>query len=139
MNKAAVHNLNEERSVGFINYKIHLRGKTMLEIFIKKYGNQQKHRFVRKLTQDIKGNLKPAQEVKQIKMQWKEKIRVNQVWYDLLEKLKKEELPGLFTSKAEIKRYLLLNIDDDTKNKQISDVTYVRISCMSLKPTAAVF
>ena len=89
-------------------------------------------------------------------MQWKEKIKANQdetdsekeksclkeesTKYDLLEKLKKEDIPGQFTNEDEIKRYLLHQVDDETKNKHMYEgVRYARISCMSLKPTAAVF
>ena len=89
-------------------------------------------------------------------MQWKEKIKAHQVKthsdkeksclkeestkYNLLEKLKKEDIPGPFTNEDEIKRYLLHQVEDDIKNKHMYDeVRYARISCMSLKPTAAVF
>ena len=40
LNRAAIHNLNEERSVGFINYKIHIRGKQCLELSSKKIINK---------------------------------------------------------------------------------------------------
>ena len=66
------------------------------------------------------------------------KRRVNKV--NFLEKLKKEDIPGPFTNEDEIKRYLLHQVDDDTKNKCMYDeVRYARISCMSLKPTAVFF
>ena len=64
------------------------------------------------------------------------KRRVNKVQY--FKKLKKEVTPGPFTSENEIKRYLLHQVDDDTKNKRMYDeVRYARISWISLKPTAA--
>ena len=37
-NKAQVHNLNEERSVGFINYELATRGKNHIEAASKKNG-----------------------------------------------------------------------------------------------------
>ena len=65
------------------------------------------------------------------------KLRVNKVWS--FRKIK-EDITGPFTNEDEIKRYLLHQIDDDRKNKHMYDeVRYARISCMSLKPTAAVF
>ena len=99
---------------------------------------------------------KPSKEIKDTKMQWKEKIKAHQdetysdkeksclkeesTKYDLLEKLKKEDISGPFTIEDEIKRYLLHHVDDDTKNKRIYDeVRYAGISYMLLKPTAAVF
>ena len=36
LNQAPVHNLNEERSVGFINYELEIRGKKHLESASKK-------------------------------------------------------------------------------------------------------
>ena len=36
LNKVAVHNLNEERSVGFVNYEVHIRGKHCLEAAYRK-------------------------------------------------------------------------------------------------------
>ena len=60
--------------------------------------------------------------------------------YILLEKFKKEDIPGPFTNEDEIKRYLLHQVDDDTKHKHMyGKIRYARISFMSLKPTAAVF
>ena len=52
----------------------------------------------------------------------------------------RKDIPEPFTNEDEIKRYLLHQVDDDTKIKHMYDeVRYARISCMSLKPTAAVF
>ena len=103
----------------------------------------------------IKKFRKPSKEIKDIKMQWKEKIKAHQdeTYSDkeksclkkestkyLLEILKKEDIPGPFTSEDEIKRYLLHQIDDDTKNKRVYDkVRYARISCIPRKTTAAAF
>ena len=67
---------------------------------------------------EIKKFQKSSKEVKDIKMQWKEKIKDHQdetysdqeksclkedsTKYDLLEKLKKEDIPGPFTNEDEI-------------------------------------
>ena len=98
---------------------------------------------------------KPSKEIKDTKMQWKEKIKAHQdetysdkeksclkeesTKYDLLGTLKKEDIPGPFTCEDEIKIYLLHQVDDATKNNPMHDeVRYARISCMPLKLTAAV-
>ena len=98
---------------------------------------------------------KSTKEMKYIKMQWKEKINAHQektysnkeksclkddsTKYDILEILKKEGTPGPYTNEDKLKRYLLLKVDDDMKNKCISDkVKYARISCISLEPIVAV-
>ena len=104
---------------------------------------------------EIKKFRKPSKGIKDIKMQWKEKIKAHQdeiysdkeksclkkesTKYYLLEKLKREDIPGPFTSEDEIKRYLLHQVDNDTKNKRMYDkVRYARILCIPRKPTAAV-
>ena len=79
-------------------------------------------------------------------MQWKEKIKAHQdktyldkekscpkeesTKHDLLEKFKKEDIPGPFTSENEIKRHLLHQVDDDTKNNY-DEVRYAKISCVT--------
>ena len=47
------------------------------------------------------------------------KRRVNKVQSFILEKLKKEDIPGPFTNEDEIKRYLLHQVEDDIKNKHM--------------------
>ena len=88
---------------------------------------------------------KPSKEIKDTKMQWKEKIKAHQdetysdkeksclkeesTKYDLLGTLKKEDIPGPFTCEDEIKIYLLHQVDDATKNNPMHDeVRYARIS-----------
>lgn len=105
LNQAVVHNLNEERSVGFINYEIHIlvRGKQCLESVSKKMVINKSMDLLEKAEpKEIRKLRKPVQE---IKMQWKEKIKAHEAEaytekentclkeestkYDLLEKLKK--------------------------------------------------
>ena len=105
---------------------------------------------------EMKKFRKPALEIKQIKLQWKETIKTHQqdaytekeksclkdesTKYELLEKLKNEIVPGPFTNEEEIRNYLECDLDDDEKNKRMYDeVKFAKISCMSLKPTASVF
>ena len=87
-------------------------------------------------------------------MQWKEKVKVHQdktyldkeksclkeesTKHDLIEKFKKEDIPGPFTSENEIKRHLLHQVDDDTKNNCMMKSDMQKFH-MSLKPAAAVF
>ena len=129
----------------------------MLRVSFQKNDHQQKHNLLETSEPvETKKFQKHSKEIKDIKMQWKEKIKAHQdeaysdkeksclkeesTKYSLLQKLKKEDIPEPFTNEDEIKRYLLHQVDDDTKNKQMYDeVRYARISCMSLKPTAAVF
>ena len=157
LNQVPVHNLNEERSVGFINYELNIRGKQCLESASKKMIlNKGKDLLQGKQPDEMKKFRKPAIQIKEIKLQWKSKIKAHQqeaysekeksclksesTRYELLEMLKKEDIPGPFTSETEIREYIVTASEDSEKNKRMyNEVKYARISCMSLKPTASVF
>jgi hypothetical protein len=100
--------------------------------------------------------VKPAAEIKEIKMEWKEKVKeqqklgmdekdtanlkVESVKYELLESLKSQDVPGPFTHSTEVIDYGKLPLDDKIKNKRMyNEVKFARLTSMSLKPTAAVF
>ena len=71
-----MYNLNEERSMGFINYKIHIRGKQCLEPASKKMIINKSIDLLETSEQvQIKKFRKSS---KNIKMQWKEKIKAHQ-------------------------------------------------------------
>jgi hypothetical protein len=157
LSKASVHNLNEERSVGFINYEIHKRGKQCWESASKKMIINKSMDLLEKVEpKQIRKLRRQAQEIKENKVQWQEKIKTHQketytdkekcalkndsTKYDLLEKSKKEIFPGPFTNEDEVKQYILLEENDETKNKRMYyEVRYARMICISLKQTAAVF
>ena len=99
---------------------------------------------------------KPAQEVKKLKLEWKEKLNehAKEAYsekeksclkdesdkLDVLEKLKEEEFKGLFTNSEEIDQYLVLDIADAEKNKRMyNEIKYARLTSMSLIPSAPVF
>ena len=133
--------------MGLINYDTHIWGKQCLESAPKKIIiNKSIDLLETSEPVEIKKFRKPSKEIKDIKMQWKEKIKAHQVKthsdkeksclkeestkYNLLEKLKKEDIPRPFTNEDEIKIYLLHQVDDDIKNKHMYDeVRYARISC----------
>ena len=126
--------MNKERSVGFINYKINISEKQLLESTFKKMIISKSIDFLETPKPVEKKKFrKHSKEIKDIKMQWKEKIKDHQkktysdkeksclqeesTKFDLLEKLIKD-ISGPFNSEDEIKRYLLHHVDDDTKNKR---------------------
>ncbi len=157
LNKAPIHNVSEERSVGFINYELSIRGKRFLESASKKMVlNKSIDILEQSNPNDFKKFIKPSKEVKEIKLEWADKVKQQKTEafsekekaslseeskkYSLLETLKKESIPGPFTSEEEIKNFLETDLDDKLKNKRMYDeVKYARITCMSLKRTAAVF
>ena len=151
LNQTSVHNLNEERSVGFIGYEIQIRGKKDLESASKKM-------IINKSSDPskLKDFVMPARRIKDIKIKWTERIREHQAKgfseketanlktdaqkYSILEQLKKESMPGPFTKPEDIKDYLVCELDDAAKNKRLyMEVKCARVTSMSLKPTAAVF
>ena len=150
LNKTPIHNLNEERSVGFVNYEIHIRGKQCLDSVSRK--------MVINKSMDIlqKADPKPAQHIKEIKMEWNKRLNELQkhaytekekamqkeesTKYQLLETLKREDMPGPFASDEEVRNYMSRGYNEETKVKRLyNEVRYARMSSMSLKPTAAVF
>ena len=75
---------------------------------------------------------KPAAEIKEIKMEWKEKVKEQQKFgldkkdtpnlkvesdkHELLELLKSEDIPGPFTHSIEVANYAKLPLDDTIKD-----------------------
>ena len=94
LNRLTIHNLNEERSVGFINYEIHIRGKQWLESAKKMIINKSIYLLETSEPVEIKKFQKPSKETKDIKMQWKEKIKAHQgkTYSDKEKSFLKEEL-----------------------------------------------
>ena len=158
LNKAQVHNLNEERSVGFINYELAIRGKNNIEAASKKMIINKNIEIVKNTNpKDILKFRKPATQIKEIKAEWKERIKCHkkdsytekekarlkneETKYSLLEQLKKETPPGPFTNIEEITEYNANSQQtEDNKNKRMfAEVKYARITCTSLKQNASVF
>ena len=155
--KAPIHNLNEERSIGFTNYEISIRGKQYLEAASHKMIINKSSDLLDQMdASDINKFSKPAKAIKEIKLKWKKNIELHakepysnkekaslheeSIKYDLLGRLKKEEIPGPITSEKEIRNYLDSKQDEKAKNKQLYDeIRYARVTCMSLKPTATIF
>jgi hypothetical protein len=153
-----IHNLNEERSVGFINYEISIRGKQNLESASQKMIiNKGIDIALKADPSEISKFKKQAQAIKEVKIEWRKKVKEHQenkygekerirlkdesIKYDLLSSLKKETMSGPFTSPEEIDNYIN-NSDEEENQKNIrmyNEVKYARMTSTSLKPTNAVF
>ena len=84
---------------------------------------------------DIRKFSKPAEEIQEIKIEWKKKIKLYQketysekekanlpeepIKYDLLETLKNEKIPMPFTTEKEIRDYLELEQDEKNRNSRL--------------------
>jgi hypothetical protein len=76
LNKAQIHNLNEERSVGFINYELSIRGKNNIEAASKKMVINKNIEILKNINpKDISNFRKPASQIREIKAEWKERIQ----------------------------------------------------------------
>ena len=76
--KAPIHNLNEERSVGFINYEISIRGKQYLEVASRKMIINKSSDLLDQMdASDINKFSKPATTIKEIKLKWKKNIELH--------------------------------------------------------------
>ena len=125
LSKAPVHNLNEERSVAFINYEISIWGKRFLETASRKMlTNKSKDILDKTDPSEMKKYIMPAKEIKEIKLQWQERFKEQQTKdfpekeksslhqesqkYNLLELLKKDKFQGPFVSEDEVMKYMAL-------------------------------
>ena len=76
--KAPIHNLNKERSVGFINYEISIRGKQYLEAAsLKMIINKSSDLLDQMDASDTNKFSKPAKVIKEIKLKWKRNIELH--------------------------------------------------------------
>lgn len=159
LEKAPVHNLAEERSVGYVNYELNIRGKSHLESVSKKMIINKSIDFLEQsiaTKEKLKKFRKPAKEIQEIKLQWNEKlkqheqagyehqeflnIKAESEKYEILDYLKSQPIPGPFTKPSEITNVMNLCTDNDYKNKRLrKEVKYARMTSSYLKPTAAVF
>ena len=79
LNKVAVHNLNEERSMGFVNYDLHIRGKHCLEAASRKISSSKSMDLLESAEPgDINKYRKPAKDIKELKLKWKDHLQTLQ-------------------------------------------------------------
>ena len=125
LQQAPVHNLNEERSVGSVNYEIQIRGKKNLNSVSKKIIiNKGKDLLEAVNPNDMKKFRKAAAAIKELKLDWSKEVQKQQEQafsekekktlkydsdkYQLLEELKKDEhFPGPFVSDNEVQQYVI--------------------------------
>ena len=158
LEKALITNLPEERSVGFVNYELHLRGKENLESVSKKMLLAKNSDLIKNSLPKtkLKNFKQPANEIKTIKLDWINKLKKYQeegyrqqelinlknetVKFELLEFLKSQDVPGPFSNIEEIKLFMRSTDESPLKNARMKkEVKYARMTCTSLKPTAPVF
>ena len=159
LEKAPIHNLKEEKSVGEVNFELNFRGKEHLESVSRKLVMSKVMDYVENVIEagiKIKDFKKLAMKIQELKMKWNEKLQRHEEEgyeheflnlkkeserYELLEFLKEQVVPGPSTNPEEIALYMK-NSALSYKQKQErmrKEVKYARITCSYLKPPAAVF
>ena len=75
LEKAEIHNLGEERNVGFLNYKLDIRGKQHFETASRKMVLNKSMDLITQSGEGYKKFRKAATEIKEIKLNWNERIK----------------------------------------------------------------
>jgi hypothetical protein len=75
LDNASVHNLAEERSVGFLNHEISIRGKRNLEAASKKMVLNKSADLVFNNSGDFRKFTETAKQIKEIKLEWNKKMQ----------------------------------------------------------------
>ena len=119
-----------------MNREINIHGKKHLELVSRKMVINKSVDLLHKadLT-ELKKYIKPAAEIKQVKIQWAEKIKqhlekgyiekeaanlkADSIKLNLLELLKQESPPGPFTSAEDVTKYMKMNVMLEKKNKKM--------------------
>ena len=155
LDSVQIHNLGEERSVGFVNYELDIRGKQNLESVSRKMVLNKSADLTKKLT-DLKKYRKPTAEIKELKFAWNKKMKkleesgfsqkeiantnVERQKLDDLDFLGKQILPGPLTSSGSVTTFMESETESKEKNKRMYiEVRFQRNSSQSLKKEAAIF
>ena len=75
LDQAQVNNLNEERSVGFLNYELDIRRKQHLEAASRKMVLNKAAYLIDVPGESFKTSRKPAIEIKDIRLEWNAKMK----------------------------------------------------------------
>ena len=148
LDKVPVHNLGEERSLGWVNHDLHIRVKPNLECVSKKMILNKSFDLLQKI--DIAKLCmfrKPSEEIKEICIEWNEKMKhYQQQGYSQkealnlkeeqsklkdLEFLKSQNLPGPFSTSEEVDMYMDGDETDRVKNHRLYiEVRYAKKTCL---------
>ena len=104
----------------------------------------------------VKQFQKPAKMIKEIKLTWIDKVKKQEedgytqkelinlksesTKYEILEFLKRQEVPGPFTKPTEVQTFMEASPDNKQRTDRMrKEVHYARLTCTTMKPAAAVF
>ena len=75
LDNVQIHNLSEERSVGYVNYELGIRGKQNLEAASRKMVLNKSVDLITKSGDKFKKFKKPAAEIKELKVTWNKMMK----------------------------------------------------------------
>ena len=135
LDQAQVHNLSEERSVGFLNYEIDIRGKQHLEAASRKMVLNKSSDLISEPGDSFKKFRKPAVEIRNIKLQWNSKMRemeqkgfsakqivntkIEGQKLDDLDFLAKQNKPGPLTTSESVGTFMENEPESPAKNERM--------------------
>ena len=158
LEKAPIHNLNAERSVGFINYELHRRGAKELPCAS---SSQVKAKSTDLIDKRPSGSYRayrtlvsPGGRLPQIMQEWNEKqddlveqgLDIKQAANVAVDKRRNRDLQelkqqgGPFTSSEEVDEYINSGITEDLKNKRLYlEIRYARDMSLSIPKGSDIF
>ena len=152
-----VHNLGEERSVGMINYELNLRGRKNISSCSENLVLNKSEDLIRAKFDQLKNFRKQAQEIKMIKDEWTNKMRVvnkegisekeaaalsnDRKKLEDLEFLRRQQPPGPFTSAEEVDEFMAMTeIDEEERQIRLYiEVRYAKMSSSGMKRSCNIF
>ena len=154
-NKVQVHNIGEERSVGFFNYEIGIWGKKNIESASRKMVLNKSHDLLNRAA-SFRRFLPQAKEIKELKVKWNERMAGLQVQgynekevlnlkleaqkLEDLEFLKNQTYPGPFTNITDVNAFMEAVPESKLKNDRMyREIRFQRNSSTALKRDAKVF
>ena len=150
-------NLLSERFVGETNYGLHIRGKRNLDrVSRKMVVNKCSELIARKGSGEFMKYRRAAKDIKELRIEWNEKMKALQdQGYDKqnlknmhlektklndLEFLKSQRPPSPFTKKQEVLDFMSTELGDCEKRKRLyKEVRYARMTSQTLPPTSSLF
>ena len=156
LNQVQIHNLSQERSVGFVNFELEIRGKQNLESVSRKMVLNKSTDLTINDSFNFRKYRKPVVEIKELKFQWNQKMKVleqsrfsqkefistniERKKLDDLDFLRKQRHPGPFTTSEAVTSFKENEAEGKEKKKQMYiEVRFQRNTSQSLKKEAAAF
>ena len=157
LNTVQTHNIGEERSVGFFNYEIGLRGKKNVDAVSRKMIlNKSKDLLSDGKKGEFRKYRKQAKEIKELKLNWNKRmvelqekgfnqndvvnVKLESQKLKDLEFLKKQSHSGPFTSSKEVSQFMDAVDESKEKNQRMYvEVRFQKNTTTGLKKDHAVF